>query len=40
MASQVETLQEERQEVRGKVTRMLEMMAVLEEAPVEARHDH
>ncbi len=40
MASQVETLQQERQEVRGKVTRMLEMMAVLEEAPAEARRDH
>lgn len=40
MSSQIETLQQERQEVRGKVTRMLEMMAVLEEAPAEARRDH
>ncbi len=37
---QVETLQEERQAIRGKVTRMLEMMEVLEEAPAEARREH
>ncbi|HEX9426764.1 MAG TPA: hypothetical protein VGA64_03190 [Candidatus Polarisedimenticolia bacterium] len=40
MASQIEALQEERLEVRGKVTRMIEMMSILEEAPVEARRDH
>ncbi|HKN47501.1 MAG TPA: hypothetical protein VJ144_05980 [Candidatus Polarisedimenticolia bacterium] len=39
-AQQIEALQEERQAVRGRVTRMLEMMAVLEEAPAEARREH
>jgi seryl-tRNA synthetase len=40
MASQIEALQQERQEVRGKVTRMLDMMTILEEAPAESRRDH
>ncbi len=37
---EVQTLQDERQAIRGKITRMLEMMAVLEETPAEARREH
>jgi chromosome segregation ATPase len=40
LTGQVEVLQEERQAIRGKVTRMLEMMASLEEAPARAHGDH
>lgn len=40
LTGQLEVLQEERQAIRGKVTRMLEMMASLEEAPSRARGDH
>ena len=40
MTQQIETLSEERQAIRGKVTRMLEMMSILEEAPGEARREH
>ncbi len=40
LSEQIEALNEERQAVRGKVTRMLEMMATLEEAPLEARREH
>lgn len=40
LTGQLEVLQEERQAIRGKVTRMLEMMASLEETPARARGDH
>ena len=40
VTQQIETLSEERQAIRGKVTRMLEMMSILEEAPGEARREH
>jgi len=39
-ADQIETLREERQLIRTKVTRMLEVMSSLEEATGEARRDH
>ncbi len=38
--SQLEVLQQERQAVRGKVQKMLDLMSCLDEAPVEARGDH
>jgi DNA repair exonuclease SbcCD ATPase subunit len=38
--AELEILREERQAVRGRVTRMLEMMAALEENATEARTDH
>ncbi len=37
---QIEALQQERQTVRGKVQRMLEMMSYLDETPTEAHRDH
>jgi DNA repair exonuclease SbcCD ATPase subunit len=37
---QLELLKEERVEIRGKVSRMLDMMASLEEATVESQRDH
>ena len=37
---QLEVLQQERQAVRGKVQKMLDLMSCLDEAPVEARGDH
>lgn len=37
---QLEVLREERQAIRGRVSRMLEMMAGLEEGAAEARRDH
>ncbi len=40
VTEQLEILKEERLEVRGKVSRMLEMMADLEEASVENRKEH
>jgi hypothetical protein len=40
LTRQIEILQEERVAVRGKVTRMLEMMASLDEVPGQARSDH
>ncbi|MFQ5877637.1 MAG: hypothetical protein ACE5JH_08130 [Acidobacteriota bacterium] len=40
VSEQIEALREERQAVRGKVQRMLEIMACLDEAPAEARGDH
>ena len=40
LVQEVQALQEERQTIRGRVTRMLEMMEVLEEAPSEARREH
>ena len=40
MSEQIEALNDERQTIRGKVTRMLEMMSVLEETPAEARREH
>ena len=40
LTEQLEVLREERQTVRGKVTRMLEMMATLEDHPAGARGDH
>ena len=39
-AEQLEVLREERQEIRGRVSRMLEMMAALDDGPAEARRDH
>ncbi len=36
----LEVLQQERQAVRGKVQKMLDLMSCLDEAPVEARGDH
>jgi uncharacterized protein (DUF3084 family) len=39
-SGQLAVLQEERQEIRGKVAHMLELMAALDEAPAEARRDH
>lgn len=40
LTEQVTLLQEERHEVRGRVTRMLEMMASIEEAALPARGEH
>ncbi|HUD72509.1 MAG TPA: cell division protein ZapB [Dongiaceae bacterium] len=40
LTDQVTLLQEERQQVRGRVTRMLEMMASLDEAALPARSEH
>jgi uncharacterized coiled-coil DUF342 family protein len=40
LLQEVQALQDERQAIRGKVSRMLEMMEVLEEAPAEARREH
>ncbi len=40
MSEQIEALNDERQTIRGKVTRMLEMMSVREETPAEARREH
>lgn len=37
---QIEVLRQERQAVRGKVQKMLDLMSCLDEAPVEARGDH
>jgi uncharacterized coiled-coil DUF342 family protein len=39
-ADQIEALREERQLIRTKVTRMLEVMSSLDEATGEARRDH
>ena len=39
-SDQIEILREERQAIRVKVNRMLEMMSSLEEASAEARRDH
>ncbi len=36
----LDILKDERLEIRGKVTRMLEMMSHLDETPVESRKDH
>jgi hypothetical protein len=36
----LEILKDERLEIRGKVTRMIEMMSHLDEMPVESRKDH
>ena len=38
--AELDILREERQAVRGRVTRMLEMMAALDESEVEVRSDH
>ena len=38
--TELDILREERQAVRGRVTRMLEMMAALDESEVEVRSDH
>lgn len=40
MSEQIKMLTEERQEVRGRVTRMLEMMSGLEESASMAQTDH
>jgi FtsZ-binding cell division protein ZapB len=40
LTEQVTLLQEERQQVRGRVTRMLEMMASLDEAALPLRGEH
>lgn len=40
MAEQVETLSEERQAIRGRVNRMLEMMSGLDDTPAEAGRDN
>lgn len=40
LTEQVALLQDERQEVRGRVTRMLEMMASLDEAALPVRGEH
>ncbi|HEU4401673.1 MAG TPA: hypothetical protein VFT43_06165 [Candidatus Polarisedimenticolia bacterium] len=40
IAEQLEVLQEERVAIRGKVSRMLEMMAGLDEVGVEGRREH
>lgn len=40
LTEQVALLQEERQAVRGRVTRMLEMMASLDEAALPVRGEH
>jgi DNA repair exonuclease SbcCD ATPase subunit len=40
LTEQVSILQEERQAVRGRVTRMLEMMASLDEAALPLRGEH
>jgi predicted nucleic acid-binding Zn-ribbon protein len=40
MMEQLEALREERQAIRGRVSRMLELMAGLDDAPVEARRDN
>jgi len=39
-AQQLETLSEERLTIRGRVTRMLEMMSALDEPAAEAGRDH
>ena len=36
----LEILKDERLEIRGKVTRMIEMMSHLDETPLESRKDH
>jgi predicted nucleic acid-binding Zn-ribbon protein len=38
--AQVEALREERQAIRGRVSRMLDMMAAIDEAAVESRQDN
>ena len=38
--AQLEVLREERQAIRGRVTRMLEMMAALDESAAPAQSDH
>jgi len=40
MSEELRLLQEERQTVRGRVTRMLEMMAALDESAAQAQSDH
>ncbi len=40
MADQIDMLQEERQAIRGRVTRMLETMAGLDEGTAQAHGDH
>jgi chromosome segregation ATPase len=39
-SAELEILREERQAVRGRVTRMLEMMAAIDDGATEARTDH
>jgi chromosome segregation ATPase len=39
-AQQIEVLNQERQTVRGRVEKMLELMSCLDEAPAQARGDH
>jgi predicted RNase H-like nuclease (RuvC/YqgF family) len=39
-AQQIEVLHQERQTVRGKIQKMLELMSCLDEAPTEAHGDH
>ena len=40
MSEELRLLQEERQTVRGRVTRMLEMMAAIDESAAQAQSDH
>lgn len=40
MVEQLEALREERQAIRGRVNRMLELMAGLDDMPVEAHRDN
>lgn len=40
MSEEIRLLQEERQTVRGRVTRMLEMMAAIDDSAAQAQSDH
>ncbi|HZM70582.1 MAG TPA: hypothetical protein VFB95_09460 [Candidatus Cryosericum sp.] len=40
MSEELRLLQEERQTVRGRVTRMLEMMAAIDDSAAQAQSDH
>ena len=40
LSDQIDLLQEERQVIRGRVTRMLEMMAGVDEGPAQVHGDH
>ena len=40
LSAQLETLREERQTIRGRVTRMLDLMATLDDSATQAQIDH